>query len=286
MRRDDATFRARSVCHTSTAIGVAITPDRRSVQVDRAFPSAVTSSTSNDVASPGVVSFIVPAHDEAPRLPATLNALHDAARACGLTYEIIVVDDASGDGTGSVATAHDARVLRVEHRHIAATRNAGARMARGAVLVFVDADTRVPAPTLSAALAALRDGAIGGGATIRMDGVLPWHQRIAVAAGVALVRVLRIAAGCFIFCRRDSFDAIGGFDERWYAGEDVAMSRALAATGRFVLLREPVVTSSRKLQTFTPAEHVRLMLRVAQRGRGALRSREHLSLWYERREKD
>lgn len=232
-----------------------------------------------------MLSFVIPAHDEAPRLPATLQALHAAARECGLAYEIVVVDDASRDGTGAVAAAHGAHVLRVEHRQIAATRNAGAAAARGARLVFVDADTRVPATTLAAALAALDAGAAGGGARVAFDGRLPWHQRAAVAAGVALVRLLRIAAGCFVFCTREAFTATGGFDERWYAGEDVAMSRALAKVGRFVLLREPVYTSARKLDTFTPGEHLALMLRVAVRGRGVLRSREHLALWYERREK-
>lgn len=232
-----------------------------------------------------MLSFIIPAHDEAPRLPATLRALHDAARACAVAYEIVVVDDGSSDGTGDVAATHGARVLRVEHRHIAATRNAGARAAAGDLLVFVDADTSVPAATLAAALAALGSGAAGGGARVGFDGRLRWRDRPAVALGLALVRVARIAPGCFVFCRRAALEAVGGFDERWYAGEDVAMSRALAKVGRFVLLREPVWTSARKLDTFSPAEHLALLLRVALRGRGVLRSREHLALWYERREK-
>lgn len=232
-----------------------------------------------------MLSFVIPAHDEAPRLPATLAALHAAARACGVEYEIVVVDDASGDGTGEVAAAHGARVLRVEHRHIAATRNAGARVARGELLVFVDADTRVPAATLAAALEALRAGAAGG-AHVALDDPLRWYERAAATLGIAIVRVARIAAGCFVFCTRAAFEAAGGFDERWYAGEDVAISRALARVGPFVLLREPVYTSARKLHTFTLAEHVWLMLRVAVQGRRVLRSREHLGLWYERREKD
>ena len=231
-----------------------------------------------------MLSFVVPAHDEAPRLPATLDALHAAADACAVAYELVVVDDASIDGTAEVARLHGARVVHVAHRQIAATRNAGAAAAVGDVLVFVDADTRVPAATLAAALAALREGACGGGAQVRFDARLGLHRRMAVAAGVGLVKLARIAAGCFIFCTRAAFDATGGFDERWYAGEDVAMSRALAKTWRFLLLREAVWTSARKLDTFTPGEHLALMLRVALRGRGVLRSREHLALWYERRE--
>ena len=93
-----------------------------------------------------MLSFVIPAHDEPPRLPSTLQALHEAARACGVDYEIVVVDDASSDGTADVAVAQGARVVRVEHRHIAATRNAGARAAVGDVLVFVDADTREVLP--------------------------------------------------------------------------------------------------------------------------------------------
>jgi len=73
------------------------------------------------------------------------------------------------------------------------------------------------------------------------------------------------------------------FDERYYAAEDVAISRALARHGRFVILREAVWTSDRKLRTFTVTDHLRLLLRIARRGRGALRSREHLAPWYDKR---
>ena len=229
-----------------------------------------------------MLSLIVPAHDEAARLPATLQALHAAASATVGTggYEIVVVDDASSDGTGEVASAAGARVLRVEYRHIAATRNAGAREARGDTLVFVDADTRVDAALLRAALVALEAGAVGGGATVALRGPLAWHVRAGLAASNWLLRRMRAAAGCFVFCRRDAFEAVGGFDERWYAAEDIALSRALATQGRFVVLRERVSTSARKLRSHPLREHLWLLLRFAVRGRGLLRSRDALGLWY------
>ena len=229
-----------------------------------------------------MLSLIVPAHDEAARLPATLQALHAAAAATVGTggFEIVVVDDASSDGTGDVASAAGARVLRVEYRHIAATRNAGAREARGDTLVFVDADTRVDAALLRAALVALEAGAVGGGATVALRGPLAWHVRAGLAASNWLLRRMRAAAGCFVFCRRDAFEAVGGFDERWYAAEDIALSRALATQGRFVVLRERVSTSARKLRSHPLREHLWLLLRFAVRGRGLLRSRDALGLWY------
>ena len=229
-----------------------------------------------------MLSLIVPAHDEAARLPATLQALHAAAAATVGTggYEIVVVDDASSDGTGEVASAAGARVLRVEYRHIAATRNAGAREVRGDTLVFVDADTLVDAALLRAALVALEAGAVGGGATVALRGPLAWHVRAGLAASNWLLRRMRAAAGCFVFCRRDAFEAVGGFDERWYAAEDIALSRALATQGRFVVLRERVSTSARKLRSHPLREHLWLLLRFAVRGRGLLRSRDALGLWY------
>lgn len=234
-----------------------------------------------------MLSFVVPAHDEALRLPATLASLHAAAQASGARYEIVVVDDASSDGTGALAAAAGVRVIRVEHRHIAATRNAGARAARGDRLVFVDADTLVPVATLRAALDALDAGAAGGGAATRLHGDMRWHERWITRLGVALLRLARIAPGCFIFCTRVAFEAAGGFDERYFAGEDIAMSYALARQGRFVLLREPVSSSARKLRTHSFREHLRLIGRVLVHGPTVLRSREALGLWYgPRREHD
>jgi glycosyltransferase involved in cell wall biosynthesis len=226
-----------------------------------------------------MISFVLPAHDEAALLADTLRALGRAADAVGRRYEVVVVDDASTDATADIAHMHGARVVRIEARHIAAARNAGADAAHGDALVFIDADTRIDASVLSAALAALQGGAVGGGATVRLQSGR-WHERLAAALLAPLFRLARIAPGCFLFCRRDAFDAVGGFDTRWYAGEDVAISRALGRHGRFVILRERVRTSGRKLRTHPLSEHLRLLLRFAWRGRGMLRSREALDLWY------
>lgn len=230
-----------------------------------------------------VISFIVPAHNESQGLGATLDALHVAAQALQSPFEAIVVDDASTDNTADIARDHGARVLTVTHRHIAAARNTGARQANGDILIFVDADTLIDVRLVRAAVAAINDGAGGGGAAVRFQGPAPLLQKAAESFFVWAFRATRIAPGCFVFCTRAAFDAVGGFDERYYAGEDVAISRSLARHGRFVILRQAALTSARKLRTFTLAEHLRLVLRFAFQGRRVLRSRRDLDLWYGKR---
>jgi len=232
------------------------------------------------------ISFIVPAHNEAQLLGQTLTALHAAAREVDVSWEIVVANDASTDSTPAIASAHGAVVVHVAHRQIALARNAGASVARGALLVFVDADTMVPAETLRATLAAWRAGAIGGGASVHLDGRLPWSARLALHPFRFGMRMARLAAGCYVFCTRPAFDAVGGFDARLFAGEELAFSRSLGRQGRFVVLRERVVSSGRKLRTHSAWEVFTLFLNSVARGQSVVRSRRHLDLWYGDRRHD
>jgi glycosyltransferase involved in cell wall biosynthesis len=224
------------------------------------------------------VSIIVPAHNEERLLGTTLDALRGAAAALGEPHEIVVVDDASTDGTAKIARAHGARVVRVGVRHIAAARNAGAREARGDVLVFVDADTTVSAAVLAQAVAAARAGAAGGGARVHMAaGHARWAERM-MAAASWLMMTARWAAGCFLFARRDAFERAGGFDERYYASEEIHLSRALKRQGRFVMIDDAVITSGRKADAFSFGQTVWQFLRLL--NPRALRRREGLAFWY------
>jgi glycosyltransferase involved in cell wall biosynthesis len=233
-----------------------------------------------------VISFIVPAYNEEALLGATLDAIRAAGDGCGDPYEVLVADDGSTDRTAEVAAARGARVVPVAHRQIAATRNSGARAASGDVLVFVDADTRIDAEVVQAALAALRAGAVGGGADVRFDGRIPFAGRVFAFGVLAFARFARLASGCFVFCRRADFEAVGGFDETLYGAEEWALSRSLAARGRVVILREAVTTSGRKLRTHSNREFLRLLARLALRGPRTLRDRRGLDLWYGERRED
>lgn len=233
-----------------------------------------------------MISFIVPAHNEAQCLAATLDALHAAGAALGEAYEIVVADDASTDPTPEIAHASGARVVSVSHRQIAATRNAGAQAAIGAWLIFVDADTLVNEAVVRAAVQAMRSGAVGGGAGMRFDEPSPLYARLLLRAVVRGFRATGLAAGCFLFCTRTAYTAVGGFDERYFGAEEIIMSRALKQQGQFVILKQAVTTSARKLRTHSLREVLGLMARLAGRGPKALRQREGMELWYAERRDD
>jgi hypothetical protein len=176
--------------------------------------------------------------------------------------------------------------VSVNFRQIAATRNAGAREASGEMLIFVDADTVVTAAAVRGAVRAMRRGAVGGGCAFRFDGRLPLYGRVMEALAAPLYRALGLASGCFLFCTRAAFLAAGGFDEGLFAAEEAALSRALRRQGRFVVLRECVTTSGRKLRAHSAREVLGLLLRLAFAGQKSVRQRQGLEIWYGERRTD
>jgi len=227
-----------------------------------------------------VLSFIVPAHNEEAFIRQTLRAIDAAARGSGVAFEIVVVDDASTDRTAAVAAAQGARIVGADVRQIAAVRNIGARAAFGDVLFFVDADTIVSPEVVRAALARLDAGAVGGGASPVFEADTPRWAHVTIDFTVWFMRIAGWAAGCFIFARRDAFERAGGFDERYFASEEIHLSRALKRLGRFVILRHAVLTSARKAEVYTMRHSLWLMLRML--WPGSLKRREGLEFWYTR----
>ncbi len=226
-----------------------------------------------------MLSFIVPSYNEELELPATINAIQNAA--IGQEHEIIVVDDASTDATARVARDAGAKIVSINRRQIAAARNAGARASQGETLFFVDADTHINQKHVTGAIAALEQGCSGGGARIAIGGAVPLWARVSMKAFCALYFGLNFAAGAFLFTSRKNFEAVGGFDESLFIGEEVYFSLALRKLGRFKILREPIVTSGRKLRMYSAREILGNSFSVIFRGPRAARTRDGLHIWYD-----
>ena len=236
-----------------------------------------------------MISFVVPAYNEELELPATIAAIRNAALATASSsrgeqdrqFEIIVVDDASTDATAEVAGCAGARVISVDRRQIAAARNAGARAAKGEILFFVDADTHINCMHVSEAIAALEAGYAGGSAWVIPDGIIPVWGRILIRAFSVVYFGLNFGAGAFLFTTSHNFKATGGFDEQYFIGEEVYFSLALRKLGRFKVLREPVLTSGRKLRMHTAKHVLTRIFSIVIRGPRAAQSRARLDLWYD-----
>jgi glycosyltransferase involved in cell wall biosynthesis len=215
-------------------------------------------------------SLIVPAHNEEqylPRLLDTVEIARDDYQHGPDSIELIVADNRSTDATADIARDRGCRVVSVSERRISTVRNAGAAVASGTMLSFVDADIRIHPDTFNAIDRALATGRIIAGAT----GVHLERSSLGIALTYALlvpwVIVLRMDTG-LVFCARDDFEAIGGYDERRYFGEDVQLLWDLKKLGwrrrqRLTRLR-PVkaIASMRKFDQHGDWHYFRLIARL------------------------
>ncbi len=182
---------------------------------------------------------VIPALDEAERVAGAV----ESARAPGV--EVLVVDGGSADSTASVAAAAGARVV-VSAPGRARQLARGAHEARGEAILFLHADTRLPAGWSLAVRAALRDPAVVGGAfRFRFDErsaglrFVEWGARLRVS-------LLKLPYGDqALFARRSALEAIGGVPQAPVM-EDLDLVAALRRRGRLALLGLPATTSARR----------------------------------------
>ena len=202
------------------------------------------------------ITVVAPAFNEEAYLCATLDSIAvAAARLCshpGSSIETIVVDNNSTDATRDIAIGRGARVVHESEQGIARARNAGARHAKGDVLVFIDADVVVPDTLFEAIHDTLGDPAcVGGGVDVHYA---PSRRsmRLYLLIWRILGRVLGMVQGATQFCRKNVFEQVGGYDETAWIGEDVGFFWALRKVadktqGKVHLIRElRVCQSSRR----------------------------------------
>lgn len=162
--------------------------------------------------------------------------------------EILVVDGGSLDTTRELAASMGVKVFSSE-RGRARQMNTGAQLARGEVLLFLHADTRLPESALADIRGAMQNDSLAGG---RFDVALEgegWMLKLIGAMISLRSRFSKIATGDqAIFIRREVFVRLGGYPDIPVM-EDVALSRALKRVGGVACLKSRVITSARRWQT-------------------------------------
>lgn len=185
---------------------------------------------------PPVISVVIPAYNAQEKLGACLDALGRQTLPRE-EYEIIVVDDGSTDGTREIVAEQDVVLLCQRHQGAAAARNAGARRARGEIILFTDADC-IPEPNwIRAMTAPFADKdvmGVSGRICTFQKGLVPrfiqleYDNRYENIARHAYIDFISTATGAY---RRGVFLQNGGFREDLLGAEDAELSFRLANAG-------------------------------------------------------
>ena len=203
------------------------------------------------------VSVIIPVLNEADQIAETLASL---APYRNQGHEVIVVDGGSSDETQSLAAMHADKVL---HRNMgrAQQMNRGIDEARGDVLLFLHADTRLPSNGLKEVISAVEDGGFWGRFNVRLSGE---HFMLRVIERMMNLRscVTGVATGDqAMFVSRESVAIVGQFPQIPLM-EDVVFSKRLRELAWPVCVRQHVTTSSRRWEHRGVFRTVLLMWRL------------------------
>jgi glycosyltransferase involved in cell wall biosynthesis len=148
-----------------------------------------------------MISVIIPTYNEAGDLTATLDSDADSKT----IPEVIVVDAGSADGTGDLARRRASCVLFSPRRQRACQMNLGARHAHGGTLLFLHADTRLPASALDRIGSALsNDRVVGGGFARRYDSNSRVLRMTCLLAGLRTRMIGWFLGDQAIFVRRET----------------------------------------------------------------------------------
>ena len=187
------------------------------------------------------LSIIIPVLNEAGEIKSFLEPLQSLRKG---GHELLLVDGGSRDATVEIArTMVDKLVASPAGR--AMQMNAGAKAATGEVLLFLHADTTLPAQAISLIERALQGGRQWGRFDVRLSGrhlMLRFVERMmnwrSCLTGIA-------TGDQAIFVKRDIFQQAGAFPEIVLM-EDIEMSKQLKRIGKPACIETPVITSSRR----------------------------------------
>lgn len=204
------------------------------------------------------ISVIIPTYCEEKLLPKVLESI---TQQIYRPLEIIIADNHSPDKTREIARSYGAQV--VDGGSVAQGRNAGARVAQGEYLLFLDADSKLPSRSMlgeaffsfiqrkvdiaSAKYVPDSDGStrFGYGFAHLVFGV--WNG---VRAIQKFFSVIGSEGGAFILIKKRVFDAIGGFDEQLQLSEDSEFFKRVTKAGyKYWHLDQEILTSTRRYDT-------------------------------------
>ncbi len=180
------------------------------------------------------ISIVIPAHNEEKYIGKCLESILKASKSFENQVEVIVVLNRCTDRTEEIAKSYNCILLKNSDKNLSKIRNAGVDIARGEIIVTIDADTLMNEHLLSKAVENLISGKyIGGG------GVTGKFERMSLGIFVSALLLIgplffkygAISVGIF-WCYKKDFQAINGFNENMLMAEDADFAKRLKAWGK------------------------------------------------------
>lgn len=202
-----------------------------------------------------VLSVAIPAHNEEKNIGRCIDSILRSAQLAGQPVDIAVALNRCTDRTGEIAESLGARCVVEDTKCIASVRNAAVRATTAPAIATLDADSWMSPGTVAQLVRHVQDPRyIGGGAMIK-------PERFSVGIFFSTLAVLPyvitqgVSGGMFWFSR-ETFETLGGFDERLVSVEDLDFALRMKAHGRAhgqrygTIWRQGITTSCRKFDTF------------------------------------
>lgn len=235
------------------------------------------------------ITVVIPAYNEERYIAKTLQALSNAKtryeKKTMNKIEVLVVNNNSSDKTALICSKYDVRLLQEKNQQIAACRNHGARVSKGEILIFLDADTIVPMNFFKIIEKNLSTQKIIGGSAKLISDNNNMISKIMYALW-NIFSLLLPFKGAVLYCYRDTFFEIGGFDESFYALEDVKFSIQLKKIGKkynkkFISNKSlSVITASRKFKNIEMKKIIKMIHQILLNPFSFYRKKEIVGCWF------
>lgn len=199
------------------------------------------------------VSVIIPTYNEEQNIEGCLKSVVNQDFSIG-KIESIVVDSHSQDNTRAIAQKHADKVIDLKARGVGKARNAGAKIAKSPILLFVDADTYLETNFVAELYRTFTDPRVicVSGVLRNLERLKPLDTLFALSHYGFLNNLATVTArfGFPLFasvccsCRKTAFEQVGGFAEDLAVAEDIMFSRKMGKIGKCVVNRKATAYTS------------------------------------------
>ncbi len=189
-----------------------------------------------------MISIIIPAYNEEKYLEKTLKSIHEQTTD---DYETIVVANGCTDNTGQIAQRYADRTFSINKANVSLARNIGALHAKGDILLFLDADTRLAPNTLKEINAQFNSSDAVATLIGRPNSAkLRYKLALALLNARNQTKIYRGSIAGTIITHKAHFDNTPGFNTRTRLKENVMLIHKLLKFGNYRVIKNTHATIS------------------------------------------